>query len=215
AAPSHADAALALADALRLAGDLTAAEAHFERARESATVSRAELHRVAALLLAAKANGDLARAKDEAFLAVEAEPDLVRNRVLLARALIAGGDVPAARRQLVEAGAEHEMVQPLLTMIDAATRAPIAPEEVPTGSVAPAAEPPPSAAPAERSGLTSRSSRRSTVTSAPARIPVASTPEASMQATAPAPAEALPAEPEPPRVEPAPAAAPAPSETAP
>jgi predicted Zn finger-like uncharacterized protein len=116
--PAYADAELALADALRLGGELDAAVEHLGRARDAAGVRQAELHRAAALLAAAQAD-DLAAAVDEARLAVDADRDSVRNRVLLARALLASGDVLGARRELEEAGRDHELVAPIVQAIDA------------------------------------------------------------------------------------------------
>ncbi len=142
--PSLAVASLVLADCLRLGGDFAAAEQHLARARRGSDVPADELHRVEALLAAARAEGNLALAEREARLAVEAAPRLVRNRVLLARALLASGDAEGARRQLAEAGLDHEMVRPLIAAMDAAgppSNAEAALEPAPEAPEAAAAEP--------------------------------------------------------------------------
>jgi predicted Zn finger-like uncharacterized protein len=153
--PSHLDAEVALADALRLAGDLSAAADHLERARGGRVTAPGELHRAAALLAAARAGGDLAAAVDEARLAVDADGASVRNRVLLARALLAAGDARGARRQLEDAGRDEELVAPLLEAIDVGTF-PAAPEPVvapePEREAAPAEEAPTTADPGSAEG---------------------------------------------------------------
>ncbi len=94
-----ADAELALADALRLVGERDLARSHLDRARTLARQPSAESLRVEALLTAQAHGGDLASARDLAAQAVAADGDLLRARLLLARASLAARDGEAARRE--------------------------------------------------------------------------------------------------------------------
>lgn len=95
-APESAVAEIALADAQRLTGDLTGARTHYDAGIARVTRPGAEQLRVGALLAAAEAES-LASAKDLAQQAVERDPDMIRTRLLLARALIAEGNAEGAR----------------------------------------------------------------------------------------------------------------------
>jgi predicted Zn finger-like uncharacterized protein len=96
----NADAEIALADALRLTGDATRARSRLDRALTLRSTPSGESLRVAALLVAAAAEGDLGAARVEAEEAVAEEPGLIRARLLLTRALLAARDVGAARQQV-------------------------------------------------------------------------------------------------------------------
>lgn len=98
--PDDPRARLVLADALRLAGDLTKAREELAQARRVFETPPAELHRVAGLLAMAEADGDVAAAREEAEQAVEVDANLLRARLLLVRALLADQDVAAARAQV-------------------------------------------------------------------------------------------------------------------
>ncbi|MFW6049987.1 MAG: tetratricopeptide repeat protein [Myxococcota bacterium] len=98
--PKDPDAQLALADALRLDGDVQGARERLKEAEALYPRPPADLHLVAALLDAAAADGSMAAARAKAERAVEAEPDLLRARLILARAMLAAGDVAMARRQV-------------------------------------------------------------------------------------------------------------------
>jgi predicted Zn finger-like uncharacterized protein len=90
---------LALADALRLTGDLESAESRLARAQTLAPDGSAEHHYVAGLMAMSKAE-NVAAARTEADAAVGADPAHVRARLLLARSLLAANDIAAARRQI-------------------------------------------------------------------------------------------------------------------
>jgi predicted Zn finger-like uncharacterized protein len=141
-----ADAEVALADALRLTGDATRARSRLDRALTLRSTPSAEALRVAALLEAAGANGDLAAARVKAEEAVAEEPGLIRARLVLARALLAARDVGAARQQ-VEAVLRRDAQHPRALALRAAIEEgrPPAP---PTVDVPPAADGGVAAAPA-------------------------------------------------------------------
>lgn len=98
--PADADAEVAVADAMRLTGDGISARAHFDRARAIRVEQTAEDLRVGALLAMSEAQGNVAAAKDLAAAAVTKDGALLRARLLLARALLASGDVSGARVQI-------------------------------------------------------------------------------------------------------------------
>jgi predicted Zn finger-like uncharacterized protein len=100
AAPQDARAPLAQADALRLLGRVRDARAVLPDPGAVANGGPAEWHRVAALLAVAAADGDVTAAREEAERAVEMDPDMLRARLLLARALLADRLVAAARAQV-------------------------------------------------------------------------------------------------------------------
>ena len=91
---------LALADALRLSGDATGAQQHLEEARTALGDPSAEYLRVSALLAVELAGGDMTAARPGAEQAVQKDPSMIRTRLLYARALLAAGDVSAARAQI-------------------------------------------------------------------------------------------------------------------
>jgi predicted Zn finger-like uncharacterized protein len=105
-AVSDADVEIALADAMRLAGDATLARSRLDRARTLASAPSAEALRVEALLEADDA-GSIAAASTAAARAVEADPSLVRARLVLARARLASGDVAGARTEIDAVLGEH------------------------------------------------------------------------------------------------------------
>ncbi len=97
--PGNEEAEIALSDALRLTNNLVSARAGLDRARGD-TSSDAETLRVAALLAIAEAGGDLRAGSKLASQAVAQDPELIRTRLLLARCLIADGDLQGARAEL-------------------------------------------------------------------------------------------------------------------
>ncbi len=145
---SNAAAEVALSDALRLTGDLDRSRSRLNRALTFESEADAETLRVQALVTAAEADGALSAARDLAEEAVAEDPRLVRARLLYARALLASGDVSAARSQ-VEAILRHQERHPRAVKIRDAIEEgrPPAPStvEVPDGGTAaadPAADPP-------------------------------------------------------------------------
>jgi predicted Zn finger-like uncharacterized protein len=98
--PGNEEAEIALADALRLNGNLVAARSELDRARATQTTQSGETLRVAALLAIDEAKGDLRAGTKLASQAVAQEPELIRTRLLLARCLVADGDKEGARYQL-------------------------------------------------------------------------------------------------------------------
>jgi tetratricopeptide (TPR) repeat protein len=103
-APESFKAHLALADALRLADRPDESERELEQAaallNEADARRRAELSYVRGLSAMTRAGGDAAQAQTHAQAAVDEDPDLLRARLLLARAKLASGDVSQARAQL-------------------------------------------------------------------------------------------------------------------
>ena len=115
-----ADAEVALADALRLAGD-TNAQSRLDRALTLQTAPSAEALRVRALL--ESATGGLALAVPSAERAVAEDPGMLRARLLLARAQLAAGNVSAARAQVMavlDRDGQHPVAIALRDRIDAA-----------------------------------------------------------------------------------------------
>jgi predicted Zn finger-like uncharacterized protein len=102
--PGNEEAEVALADALRLSGNLVAARAELDRARHSGGVTDAEGLRVAALLAIDEAGGELQAGCGLAEKAVARDPDMVRVRLLLARCLQARGDAAGLETQLSAIG---------------------------------------------------------------------------------------------------------------
>jgi predicted Zn finger-like uncharacterized protein len=98
--PEDPDARLALADALRLEGKTAEADTELAHARTRFDTLPAELHRVEGLLAMARSDNQVAAAREGAERAVEADPDLLRARLLLARALLAERQVSSARAQV-------------------------------------------------------------------------------------------------------------------
>ncbi len=153
----HAAAEVALADALRLTGDLTRGRSRLDRALTLEPSASPETLRVQALVAAAEAEGDLTAARPLAQQAVDAEPSLIRGRLLLARALLAAGEVAAARAQLdavLEEHTRHERASALRDAIEEG-RPPAPPTvAVPDGGVTeePDGPPPTPEAPVETPG---------------------------------------------------------------
>ncbi len=146
-----ADAEVALADALRLTGDVARARSRLDRALTLRSDATAETLRVGALIDAAEAGGDLAAARAKAEEAVAEDPGMIRARLLFARALLAARDVGGARQQ-VEAILRRSAQQPAAVALRAAIEEgrPPAPPTLdvpdagpPAAAVAPAAEEPP------------------------------------------------------------------------
>ena len=98
--PGNEEAEVALADALRLTGNLVSARSELDRAQNNESSPSGETLRVAALLAIAEANGDLRKGLPLALQAVAQDPELIRARLLLARCLIADDDLSRARFQL-------------------------------------------------------------------------------------------------------------------
>lgn len=98
--PGNEEAEIALSDALRLTGNLVSARSSLDRARKNESSASGETLRVAALLAIAEAQGDLRAGLPLALQAVAQDPELIRARLLLARCLIADGDVQGARHDL-------------------------------------------------------------------------------------------------------------------
>jgi thioredoxin-like negative regulator of GroEL len=98
--PGNEEAEIALSDALRLTGNLVSARSSLDRARKNESSASGETLRVAALLAIAEAQGDLSAGLPLASQAVAQDPELIRARLLLARCLIADGDVEGARYHL-------------------------------------------------------------------------------------------------------------------
>ncbi|MEC7518284.1 MAG: tetratricopeptide repeat protein [Myxococcota bacterium] len=90
---------VALADALRLTGDLERAGSRMSRALTLQSEPSAETLRVRASIEAARA-GDIASARPLAEEAVAEDPGMIRARLLYARALLASNEVSAARQQV-------------------------------------------------------------------------------------------------------------------
>jgi predicted Zn finger-like uncharacterized protein len=97
--PGSTEAEILLANALRQTGDAPGARGHLDRASEMQRERSAEYHLVAALL-ATTTDAGVAAAREEAAAAVEADPSLLRARLLLARADLASGRAAEARTQL-------------------------------------------------------------------------------------------------------------------
>lgn len=132
--PGNAEAEVALSDALRLTGSLVAARAELDRARATDHHPSAETLRVSALLASAEAGGDLRKGLSFASQAVSRDPELLRCRLLLARCLIAEGDIQGARYQLHEVTVrdrEHPSVLAIQQMLAERPPEPVAAEEPP------------------------------------------------------------------------------------
>jgi len=128
-------AVLALADALRLTGDLEEAQEQLDRAQEMMTTQTAEFHLARALLAGEE---DMSLAVHSAREAVETDPALLRGHLALARAHLARRDVEGARAaidEVLEADAEHPYALALRGAIEEG-RPPAAPVvEVPDAGV--------------------------------------------------------------------------------
>ncbi|MDH5674731.1 MAG: zinc-ribbon domain-containing protein [Myxococcales bacterium] len=144
--PGNEEAEVALADALRLTGNLVAARAELDRARANQAMPPAETLRVAALLAIDEAQGRLQAGRALAQQAVAQDPSMIRARLLLGRCLLAEGDAEGARAQLraVEQLAPgHPLAAELRARLDQATdgAAAGAPAAPPAGLAAEAPEP--------------------------------------------------------------------------
>jgi tetratricopeptide (TPR) repeat protein len=93
---------------------------------------------VSALLAIAEAAGDLRAGLKLASQAVAQDPDLIRARLLLARCLVADGDVSGARYHLAEVSTKDRSHPGVLAIEQELTRAPGSSR----ADAAPAAEPP-------------------------------------------------------------------------
>ncbi len=98
--PADVEAELTLADAQRLSGDAHGAREHYDRAHTLAPDLSAEGLRIGALLAAGEGGGSFGAARELAAAAVAKDPTLLRARLVLARALLASGDVSGARSQI-------------------------------------------------------------------------------------------------------------------
>ncbi|HEX7479888.1 MAG TPA: tetratricopeptide repeat protein [Polyangiales bacterium] len=145
--PGNEEAEVALADALRLTGNLVAARSELDRARATETVASAETLRVAALLAVDEAGGDLRAGVKLASQAVAQEPDSIRARLLLARMLVADGDVAGARYHL-NAVTMRDRSHPGITAIERELDRPTPPaaDAGPDAATAESTKRPPSAA---------------------------------------------------------------------
>lgn len=99
-APARGSVGVAWSDALRLAGDLPAAQEALARAQVDADAPRAEVLRVAALLAIDLAGGNAGAGRVLAEQAVAEEPTSLRSRFLLLQCLIGASALDAARSQL-------------------------------------------------------------------------------------------------------------------
>lgn len=120
--PGNEEAEVALADAMRLTGNLVGARNELDRARSSEATPDAEALRVAALLAIAEHNGSLSAGRDFAEQAVAADPALLRARALLCRIHAATGERADAERQLEAIRAQaapHPLFDELRALLDA------------------------------------------------------------------------------------------------
>ncbi|HKP58124.1 MAG TPA: tetratricopeptide repeat protein [Polyangiales bacterium] len=136
--PGNEEAEVALSDALRLTGNLVAARSELDRARTTESSPSGETLRVAALLAIAEAGGDLRAGLPLASQAVAQDPDLIRARLLLARCLLADGDVSGARYHLAEVSTKDRS-HPGVLAIEQEMAHPQQPKSI---DAAPAPEPP-------------------------------------------------------------------------
>lgn len=137
--PGNQEAGVALSDALRLLGNLVAARAEIDRARQTEGSPPAEMLRVSALL-AIDETKELRAGRALAQQAVAQEPMLLRAQLLLARCLAAEGDLVGALVHL-DAVREIDSAHPLLATIEREMRALASPakeQAVPTPTQAPA-----------------------------------------------------------------------------
>lgn len=122
AKPDDLEAEVALADALRLEGNIVAAREHLTRAHEPSARSSAESLRVASLLAHDESDGDLSQALQLAARAVEADPRMIRTQLLAGSLLLAANDLSAAReraRQILSQHPSHKLAVLLLSVIEA------------------------------------------------------------------------------------------------
>ncbi len=98
--PNHVVSVLALADALRLTGDGRGARSHLDRARTLEPEASPQQLYVVALFELDSPEGNPGPALEAARRAATAAPGLLRARLLLARALLATGDVAGARAEV-------------------------------------------------------------------------------------------------------------------
>lgn len=122
AKPNDAEAEVALADALRLEGNIVAAREHLTRAHEPSARSSAESLRVAAQLAADESDGDLSQALQLAARAVEADPRMIRAQLLAGSLLLAANDLSTARehaREVLSQHPSHKLAGSLLSVIEA------------------------------------------------------------------------------------------------
>lgn len=139
----NADAEVALADALRLTGDVARARSRLDRALTLRSDATAETLRVGALIDTAEAGGDLAAARAKAEEAVAEDPGMIRARLLFARALLAARDVGGARQQveaILRRSPQHPSAVALRAAIDEGR--PPAPPTVDVPDAGPTAEAP-------------------------------------------------------------------------
>lgn len=140
-APDSVEARVALADALRLTGDLMGARRHYERSRDLAPTASADQLTVGALLAAAEQE-DLGAAVELAQQAVGADAGLIRARIVLARALLASGNGEAARAHVAHvlaSQADHAGALAVRRRLDGEAPQPATADEVevaPTPAVA-------------------------------------------------------------------------------
>ncbi|MBP7682276.1 MAG: zinc-ribbon domain-containing protein [Deltaproteobacteria bacterium] len=130
-APDSVEARVALADALRLTGDLIGARRHYERSRDLAPTASADQLTVGALLAAAEQE-DLGAAVELAQQAVGADAGLIRARIVLARALLASGNGEAARAHVAHvlaSQADHAGALAVRRRLDGEAPQPAAAEE--------------------------------------------------------------------------------------
>lgn len=130
-APDSVEARVALADALRLTGDLIGARRHYERSRDLAPTASADQLTVGALLAAAEQE-DLGAAVELAQQAVGADAELIRARIVLARALLASGNGEAARAHVAHvlaSQADHAGALAVRRRLDGEAPQPAAAEE--------------------------------------------------------------------------------------
>jgi thioredoxin-like negative regulator of GroEL len=126
--PGNEEAEVALADALRLTGNLVSARSELDRAQNNESSPSGETLRVAALLAIAEAGGDLRKGLPLASQAVAQDPDLLRARLLLARCLIADGDYQGARYHLAAVATKDRSHPGVLALEQMLARPPSVPD---------------------------------------------------------------------------------------
>lgn len=125
--PGNEEAEIALADALRLTGNLVSARSELDRAQNNESSPSGETLRVSALLTIAEADGDLRKGIPLASQAVAQDPELIRARLLLSRCLIADGDVQGARYHMAAVSTKDRSHPGVLALEQELVRRQVAP----------------------------------------------------------------------------------------
>ena len=128
--PKSAGTSIALADGIRLTGDLQGAQTELDRAMNMPLSRTAEFYRVRALIAIDRADGDFALARNDAEQAVE-RSEAPRYRLMLARSLFAQNQVEAAKAEInavLQMYPTHLATLSLLKRVDSSIAAP--PQEI-------------------------------------------------------------------------------------